>query len=486
MSSETSPCHSASASGQPSRNKKPTPDEVTASRARISRLRPYQRQVALAILDSVFSRKGVTFSVEIARQGGKNELSAQLELLLLTLYLAEPKNLVKCSPTFKPQTVISMIRLKDRLNDAGFGGTWTAELGYIIRLGNARAIFLSADDKANVVGNTAHLLLEIDESQDVSQEKYDKEFKPMGATTNVTTVHYGTTWDDATLLEAVKQTNLELERKDGLRRHFRYDWQEVAKYNPDYLAYVESERRRLGENHPLFLTQYCLLPIHSGGGFLDPQQRAQIRGRHARKHQPEPGRVYVAGIDLAGEAEEEALTSPNPHRDATVVTIGELDFSMCRDTASEPLIRIVEHFWWTGRKHTELYPQLVDILKNVWRCRRVVVDATGIGQPVSSFLRKSLGSRVTPYTFSAQSKSQLGFRLLASVNSGRLKMYRGDGSPEHQEFWLELERARSHYRPNQTMNFYVDPTRGHDDFLMSLALLVEAANQYSPRSARGS
>jgi hypothetical protein len=484
MSSEISPSPSASASGRLSRNRKH--DEASTPETRISRLRPYQRQAALAILDSVFSRKGTTFSVEIARQGGKNELSAQLELLLLTLYMAEPKNLIKCSPTFKPQTVISMIRLKDRLNDAGFGGIWSTELGYIIRLGNARALFLSADDKANVVGNTAHLLLEIDESQDVSKEKYDKEFKPMGATTNVTTVHYGTTWDDATLLEEVKQTNLELERKDGLKRHFRYDWQEVAKYNPDYLAYVENERRRLGENHPLFLTQYRLLPIHSGGGFLDPRQRAQIDGRHDRRHQPEPGKVYLAGIDLAGEAEEEAPTSLNSRRDATVVTIGELDFSLCSDTMSEPAIRIVEHFWWTGRKHTELYPQMVDILKNVWRCRRVVVDATGIGQPVSSFLRKSLGSRVTPYAFSVQSKSQLGFKLLSAVNSGRLKMYRGDGSPEYREFWLELERARSQYRPNQTMNFYVDPARGHDDFLMSLALLVEAASKYSPRSARGS
>jgi hypothetical protein len=147
-----------------------------------------------------------------------------------------------------------MMRLKDRLNDAGFNGIWVTELGYTIRLGNARAIFLSADESANVVGNTAHLLLEIDESQDVGKEKYDKEFKPMGATTNVTTVHYGTTWDDATLLEEIKQTNLELERKDGKRRHFCYDWQEVAQHNADYHAYVEAERERLGENHPLFLT----------------------------------------------------------------------------------------------------------------------------------------------------------------------------------------------------------------------------------------
>jgi len=49
-----------------------------------------------------------------------------------------------------------------------------------------------------------------------------------------------------------------------------------------------------------------------------------------------------------------------------------------------------------------------------------------------------------------------------------------------------MEKAKSQYRPSQTMNFYVDPAEGHDDFLMSLALIVEAANQYSPREARGS
>ena len=76
--------------------------------------------------------------MEIARQGGKNELSAQLELLLLTLYMAEPQNLIKCSPTFKPQTVISLMRLKDKLNDAGFSGIWVTELGYIIRLGKIK------------------------------------------------------------------------------------------------------------------------------------------------------------------------------------------------------------------------------------------------------------------------------------------------------------------------------------------------------------
>jgi len=452
----------------------------------LNKLRPYQREAASAVLDSALKGKGLTFSVEMARQGGKNELSAQLELLLLTINMTRPENLIKCAPTFKPQTVISMMRLRDRLNDAGFSGIWVSEMGYIIRLGSAQAIFLSADKSANVVGNTAHILLEIDEAQDVSKEKYTKEFKPMGATTNVTTVHYGTTWDDATLLEEVKQTNLELERRDGIKRHFRYDWQEIARHNPDYLAYVEAEKERLGENHPLFLTQYRLLPIRGGGGFLSQQQLAQLKGRHNRRHQPERGKVYIAGIDIAGEAGGDYLSAPKPQQDSTVVTIGELDFSICDDIRKQPRIRVVEHYRWTGEKHARLYPRLVDILKNVWKCRRVTVDATGIGQPVSSFLRKALGSKVSAFTFTAKAKSELGFNLLAAINAGRLKVYKGDGSDEAQEFWLEMEKAKSQFRASQTINFYVSPAEGHDDFLMSLALAVEAANLYERRGAWGS
>ena len=49
-----------------------------------------------------------------------------------------------------------------------------------------------------------------------------------------------------------------------------------------------------------------------------------------------------------------------------------------------------------------------------------------------------------------------------------------------------MEKAKSQYRPSQTVNFYVDPEQGHDDFLMSLALVVEVARRYEPRGARGS
>lgn len=432
-------------------------------------------------MESVLGRKGLTFTVEMARQAGKNELSAQLEVLMLTLFMGRARNMVKCSPTFKPQTVISMMRLRDRLDDAGYSGLWGQEMGYIVRLGLARVVFLSADKSSNVVGNTAHLLLEVDEAQDVGKEKYSKDFRPMASTTNATTVLYGTPWDNATLLEETIAVNLELEQADGIRRHFRYDWQEVARYNPSYLKYVEGERARLGENHPLFQTQYALKPLPEGGRMLSRAERALLQGVHERRRGPQEGRWYVAGIDLAGEGDG----AIGPRRDSTVVTIAEIDPGRHVGGINLPVLEVVEHYEWRGVHHAELYPVLVGLVKDRWACKRVVVDATGIGEPVASFLRRAVGRRVVPFKFSASTKSELGFKLLSAINSGRLKVYAADGSREYVEFWHEVELAKSCFRPTQTMNFYVDPSEGHDDYLMSLALVVEAGEACSPRSAYG-
>ena len=45
--------------------------------------------------------------------------------------------------------------------------------------------------------------------------------------------------------------------------------------------------------------------------------------------------------------------------------------------------------------------------------------------------------------------------------------------------------VESQYRPSQTMNFYVEPAQGHDNFLMILALLVEAAKSVYPAGGAG-
>ena len=114
-----------------------------------------------------------------------------------------------------------------------------------------------------------------------------------------------------------------------------------------------------------------------------------------------------------------------------------------------------------------------------------MVDATGVGEPVASLLRQAIGSRIIPFKFSQKTKSEAGFNLLAAINSGRLKLYKQDGSQDYKQLLFELEKVKSVYRPNQTLNFFVDPSEGHDDYLVSLALAVEACHRYTSRKAKG-
>jgi hypothetical protein len=84
----------------------------------------------------------------------------------------------------------------------------------------------------------------------------------------------------------------------------------------------------------------------------------------------------------------------------------------------------------------------------------------------------------------ADSKSKLGYALLAAANGGRLRLYAG-GSAELRECWRQLEACRATYRANQTLRFYVDESDGHDDYVISLALTLAASADAGPRPARG-
>lgn len=458
-------------------------------------LRPYQLEVVRAVLDSLWRKRGLTLTVMLARQMGKNELSAHLECYLLNLYRRRGGTIIKAAPTFRPQALLSRLRLREVLDNPWNRRAYRLSGGYTFELGQARLMLLSGAPEANVVGATANILLEIDEAQDFDAGKYDRDFRPMGATANVTTVLYGTAWTQDSLLEREKQRNLEWERRDGLRRHFQYDWRTLAALSPDYGSYVEGERARLGAQHPLFRSQYELEVLADEGRLLSAEQRAQLQGAHERRRGPLPGEQYVAGIDLAGGDEagpvDAVVRRLQPGRDSTVVTVGVLippaSFSRGTGEGGEgwlggapgdegllPTVRVVQHYWWTGRSQVESYRQLLDLLR-AWNVRRVAVDASGMGAGVADFLAAALGERVERVVFTQASKSRLGFELLAAINGGRLKVYGDDGSPEHGEFRRQVAAARAGLRANRTLSFYVPEEEGHDDFVVSLALCLHAA-----------
>lgn len=454
-------------------------------------LRPYQLEVARAIVAAIRARDARTLSVQIARQGGKNELSAHVEaLLLLTPHSGDT---IKVAPSLRPQGAISLNRLWTRLREAGFAPPALRDRNSIA-LGANRLLLLSASPGSNVVGHTAGALMEVDEAQDVDVERFSRDFRPMGASEASATVFYGTPWTETSLLEEMKQRNLELERRDGVRRHFEFDWQVVARSNPAYERFALQELGRLGQHHPAWRTQYCLETVPGAGRLFTPQQRTLMQGVHprARMRTRELERaLIVAGLDVAAEV----LTRGVP--DETVLTLlrvvppGPHLRSLSQDWERGddlPVLQILDHLAWRGTSHDLLLGELTELLARSWRPQALAVDVTGVGEGLAAGLQARWQSgvhhtQVLRYRFSEQLKSRLGFGLLAAA--GRVSCYAADGSEEFRTFWRQIERARATYKPNRLMSFSVDPAEGHDDYLVSLALAVEAAGSAQPRIARG-
>ena len=100
------------------------------------------------------------------------------------------------------------------------------------------------------------------------------------------------------------------------------------------------------------------------------------------------GETYVAGLDVAGEAVDKA--SERPRRDRADDRRGCAGRTARRRSAG---VEVVRHYAWTGAPHAALHGALVALLRETWRVQRVVVDATGIGEPVAAFLTQALGAR---------------------------------------------------------------------------------------------
>jgi hypothetical protein len=442
-------------------------------------LRPYQADCAQAIATSVARHQGKIFTVMFGRQMGKNETSALLEAYLLALFSGKGGSIVKAAPSFKPQIVNSILRLKETLDSSPLTrNRWQPQFGYMMRLGRATCAFLSADEHANVVGATASLLLEIDEAQDVDPDKYDRDFRPMASSTNATTVLYGTAWSQDSLLELRRQRNLEHQSRTGEQLHFEYDWTALARINPHYDAFVRGEIARLGSDHPVIQTQYLLHTLADAGRLFTAEHRRLLAGSHPHQAQPIAGEIYVAGIDVAGEAEQEedaAVRLASPKRDSTVVTIARLT----RTDDGQPRAEVVEQVWWTGRDQVWQYQQILALWER-WHFARAAVDSSGIGYGLAQFLEARQPERTEPVTFSQPAKSQLGYELLASINTGRLCTYTDDGSPQSREFWKEVSATRYELRTGEVIRWFVPESDGHDDFVVSLALCNHAAQLAAP------
>lgn len=453
------------------------------------KFRKYQVEPARAIVDSVLNRQGRSFVVMFPRQSGKNELQAQIECYLMTLLSSRPAELVKISPTWKPQTVNAMKRLERVLKANLFARKmWAKESGYILRVGDARISFFSGGPEANIVGATASTLLEVDEAQDIRIDKFDKDIAPMAASTNATRVFWGTAWTSQTLLARELRTARQAENSDGKRRVFHLNAEAVGREVAAYSAFVEEQVARLGRQHPMVKTQFFSEEIDAEAGMFPPARQALMQGSHPPEFSPRQGAVYALLLDVAG-ADEQARTDgmttaglASPKRDATALTIVEIvkDPGSLAPTEG-PVYHMVFQQSWVGLAQTEQFAR-VRAMVELWRPISIVVDATGVGAGLASFLEKAFPGKVHAFIFTSSSKSELGWAFISLCDTGRFKVFQPDPrrQSETAEFWRQLQACQYQVLagPAKTMRWGVedgsrDPSNGdylHDDLVISAAL----------------
>lgn len=444
------------------------------------KLRKYQKAVATAIVNSVLSARGDSFVVMFPRQSGKNELQAQVEAYLLMYFSFTGGELVKISPTWKPQSQNAMRRLERVLNQHPlFMGVWQKEAGYRYRVGKASITFLSGAPEANIVGATASTLLQVDEAQDVSLEKFDKEIAPMAASTNATRVLWGTAWTEDTLLARELMAVQQQQTRDGIQRAFVLDAKKVSQEVPAYGRFVQHQIDQLGRDHPMVRTQFFSEMLENGGKLFHEGRLALVQGEHARQTEPLQGSTYLFCLDVAGEDQGAGGSgqSSNPQRDFSALTIFQLQFHKSSWGVMQKHYRVVSRQAWQGVSQSQLFEQVLALAK-LWRPRQFVVDATGIGAGVASFLQRALPGQVIPFQFSVSSKSRLGWDFLALIDTGRYKEYR-DPDMEQNQFFAQARACKSSISvgPEKLLRWQVPAgTRDssgyevHDDWLISAAL----------------
>jgi hypothetical protein len=208
----------------------------------------------------------------------------------------------------------------------------------------------------------------------------------------------------------------------------------------------------------------CVLPIGEGPGEA-PQSGVR----------PCSFLLDVAGMD---ESRLNPLHSSdfglgNPGRDSTALTIVQIDLSSLA-TLQRPTYHVVARHSWVGENHLSVFGK-IKALAETWRPQHIVIDATGVGEGLWAMLDRAFPARVIPVKFTQQEKSEIGWRFISIIETGRFRDH-----VHTDEVRLQYSRCVSEILPGplKTLRWGVpDGARGpdgeliHDDFILADALV---------------
>jgi phage terminase large subunit-like protein len=201
---------------------------------------------------------------------------------------------------------------------------------------------------------------------------------------------------------------------------------------------IEAAKRDLPEI--IFRQEYLAEFVDDSGGVFRRVQEAAI----LTPQEPQPGRQYVAGVDVAASV------------DYTVVTV--------MDAESKEMV-------YMDRFNRVDYPVLIDRLESVYHryhLTSMTVESNSIGRPVIDEL-VSRGLNIVPFTTTSATKQGIIQNLQSAFENGQIRVL---DDPVLVGELLSFEAKR-----NASGSFsYSAPDGMHDDCVMSLAIAWHGVN----------
>jgi hypothetical protein len=458
----------------------------------------YQVDIAYAVIHSVITFRGDIKTVLLSRQSGKSETMAFIIDTLTVILPALSKVIPELKQfesgfrigLFAPQSdqvSTTYSRAMTRLNSAN------AEIimsdpdieSYLtssakLSLTNGSYLAGQVASKQSKIESKTYDLVIVEEAQDVDDFIVTKSIEPMLSATAGTMLKVGTTgtvknhfWDEI-------QRNRSIDRKNSderIRNHFEYEYKHIIRarreaYNRDgnrfhlnYESDVLRKRERWGEDSQAFKLAYALTWDLESGMLITDTEFNNLLNRSKGFQMAKDSDYVVAGLDIAKSPASTILTIARVYK-------GE-------DVFDKPFKEILT---WIDLGELDYETQHHAILDAIaqYNVSTIFADYTGVGKAVVDRLIYACGEYVNiePYTFTAQSKSDMWYNLTSDITCKRIKIpasSRVRGTTEFTKFEEQMKNCLKYFNGPYLVCHKME---GHfDDYVDSLALCCLAANQ---------
>lgn len=304
--------------------------------------------------------------------------------------------------------------------------------------------------------------------------------EPMVSATGGSIVKVGTTgmFKNHFWYEIQHNRNLDRKIKDiRIRNHFEYDYKRIirdrrAQYEIDhkrfhlnYEADVMRKKARWGEDSQAFKLAYALIWDLETGMLITDKDFINICNKKLGYQEPGINDYIVAGLDIGKSPAE------------TVMTIGRVIPD--EEEFGKPYKQILAWVALGGLDYEAQHHAIMDCIVE-FNVATLYADYTGVGKAVVDRLMYACGEyvNIVPYTFTAQSKSDMWFNFTSEISTRHLIVPANKKVRSTTEFSKFEEQMKNCQKYFNGPYMVCEKSEGYfDDFVDSCALMCLAANE---------